>query len=626
MSRVLLFECGPRRVSDGVVVTQRFCFKAPGAANFLGLQWEPVVIEPPVFGEGIGFDGRNFAASPEPQNGELVFALTDTTRAAAGLVWKNAAVTIRMAPWPAGGGNPADGAFSTIWTGLADECTAGPGIATVTLLDAGQVLRDPAIVTKFGSAGDTLLDSADAVRDRPANSVVPRAWGRVLSIPGLLVDRANGIYLFANSVATSVEGFYDGGAAFTLGVARASLAALQSNVPAAGAVDYCLNSAGKLLARPWDTPNFPFTADATFGNTRAADIATAIVASRSALAFRAGVVAAFNTLQAAPCGIYVDDDTSLAVLLDRLFSGLGAFWRLTSAGTIDIQRAGFAGSPALTVGIFRGRPARQRIIVPTGRRSIGYARNWRTHTESEIAAILLVEAGSPVLSQLSPTTGNAKPSFASSDGVPFSRVVASGEVSDGGTVTFPTVLSSVPNVSFLYGGAGVASNSNIRLEASSLSTSGFTAILKAQVVTPGSLITDGSSTGGTGGEPQRVINRTNSGAPFDGRFTFQFDVEVGEFAPGEPGTIRIGIYVKKSGSWVSVGTSVKSASGVHEFTATPGTVDFGAGNEFGITQLSATGPGTTLNSFNSVRYRLGSVTETSLTPTGASPIKWEARL
>ena len=67
MSRVFLFECSPRRPSDGVAVVQRYCFSAPGPANYLGKQWEPVISDMPEFSSGIGFDGRQFAAAPEPQ-------------------------------------------------------------------------------------------------------------------------------------------------------------------------------------------------------------------------------------------------------------------------------------------------------------------------------------------------------------------------------------------------------------------------------------------------------------------------------------------------------------------------------------------------------------------------------
>lgn len=809
MSRTLLFELGPRRPADGVVVPLRLCFKARGAADFLGVQWEPAVETPPSFGTAIGFDGRGFGASPSPQVGELVFALSDRTRAAAGLVWKDAAVTIRSAPWPIAGGNPASGDFAVIWTGRAEGCAVAQGLARVTLIDGGQALRVPVAPARFGSSGVALLDAADATRDRPAGTVVPLAWGRVLSIPGLLVDRLNGIWLFSGRPATSSEGFFDGGAAFAPGVARASLAALQANVPAPGEVDYCLDAGGLFLARPWDRPTYPFTAAATFGATRAADIAAAIVASRTVLPFKAGAVAAFNALQGAACGIYIDDDTTIAGALDRIFAGLGAFWKLTAAGAIDVRRLAW-GTPAMVVPAHRrGAPERRAIVLPTGRRSIGFARNDKVHSEGEIAAIVLasdlayndgtlmealkpaqagadvtglntaadtarvagvlaatltadaatakagaasalsqistiasdgvfdrtekpavkqqydaiiaeqatidaravsfgittakstydaaiaaltsyltglsvtwfdpatdiaitratfngrfndvyfarqllldtiaavaatratwvgvdglgrpddfadVTAAQPIVSNLSPTTGNALASFVASDGNPFARIVASGDARDGDAVVFVPSLPAVPQMIFFYGGNAAVAGQNISVRADGLSQSGFTMFAKSQGVTAGStVVASGASPGGTG-EPTLVIDRSSASGAFDGRYIYRIQVAVGEAAPGEPGTIELGLYARKSGSWVQVGTAYRSTSGTFDIAVTPGAVDFGSGAEFGVSRLARTGSGTALVSFIRVSYSTATVTETSLTPATASPIRWEARL
>ncbi len=649
MSRTLLIECSPRRPADGVVVARRLAFKVRGAANHLGVQWEPVVEAPPTFEASIGFDGRAFAAAPVPQVGALEFFLSDRVRAAAALVWKNAVVTIKSAPWPAGPDRPADGAFTTVWTGLADDIAAGQARARVTLLDGGQLLRTPLATVKFGASGDALLDSADAVKDRPAGAVVPLAFGRLLSVEARLVDRANNIWLFAGRPATAVAGFYDGGAALTIGVARANLAALIANVPAAGAVDYVLDSGGKFLARPWSVPVYPFTTDATFGSARAADIASTIVALRAGPAFTAGTVAAFNALQAADCGLYIDDDISTASALDRLFSGLGTVWRLTSAGTIDIARIDWT-APVLTVPAHRrGAPERLRTIVPTARRALGYARNNRVHSEGEIAAILFatdlayadgtaiealkpaaagadVTAAQPVVSRLSSVSGQAAANFVASTGNPYSQIVASGEARDGDTVSFAATLPAVPKVFFLPGGNAATAGQNIAIAAVGLSASGFTMKAKSQAVTVGSTITDGSSTSGGTGEPSRVINRTDSGAPFDGKFTFRFPVTVGLVGGVDPGLIEIAAFVKSGGSWVEVARDTYISSGTYDLVAIPGAVDFGSGAEFGISVTYSEGSGTALTGFTSVKYSLGTTTETSLTPAGASSIPWQAFL
>lgn len=230
------------------------------------------------------------------------------------------------------------------------------------------------------------------------------------------------------------------------------------------------------------------------------------------------------------------------------------------------------------------------------------------------------------LSRLSNTTGQATDTFTANDGNPFSRIVASGEARDGDVVSFPTTLSKVPQISFLPGGNAATAGENVAIQAVGLSTTGFTMKAKSQAVTAGSTITDtGSAAGGTG-EPDLVINRTDGGAPFDGKFTFRFTVTVGEIAPGEPGNVDIGIFVKQSAAWVQVGSATRTATGTYDYSVTPGTVDFGAGTEFGVSLLYSEGTGSALSGFTHVKYTLGTVTETSLTPAGASPIPWLALL
>lgn len=230
------------------------------------------------------------------------------------------------------------------------------------------------------------------------------------------------------------------------------------------------------------------------------------------------------------------------------------------------------------------------------------------------------------ISRLDPSTGRGLPTFQSSSGNAFSEFAASGEAFDGDVVTFASSLPQVPKIIFTVGGNAPTAGSNVLVTAEGLTVSGFTMRAVEQVVTPGSTITDvGGSAGGVG-EPDYVINRTDSNNPYDGRFTFSYDVDVGTLGPGEPGSIQVGIFVKSSSVWVQVGTARHNASGTYAFAATPVAVDFGAGAEFGISLLSAEGGGTDLTAFNSVAYRLGSVVEASLTPAGASPIQWFAVL
>lgn len=230
------------------------------------------------------------------------------------------------------------------------------------------------------------------------------------------------------------------------------------------------------------------------------------------------------------------------------------------------------------------------------------------------------------ISRLDESTGRGANNFQSSTGFPYSEFVETGEAFNGDTVNFSTTFDRVPKIIFTVGGNGPTAGSNVVIAAEGLSVSGFTMRAVEQAVTPGSTITDTGASAGGGGQPDLVINRTDSGIPFDGRFKFEYTVIVGALGPGEPGSISVGIFVKSGGLWLQVASQRHASDGTYNVSVSPTTVDFGAGAEFGISLLSAEGTGTSIDSFDSVAYRLGSVVETSLTPAGASPIQWFAVL
>jgi hypothetical protein len=394
VSRTTLIECQPR-LPDGTVMTLRLVDRSPRAAAYLGAQWLPHVVELPAFETAVGFDGDRFGAAPAPQIGALAFALAPEIRAAAGWVWRDAPVTIRQADWPIDGSNPADAAFAITFTATASQISVDDGVARVELIDRGQALRVPAAPMRFGASGIALLDAAAAARDRQSGTVVPVAFGRVLNLPGLLVDRVNNIWLFAaqapgGPAATSVEAIYEGGLAFTPGTARANLAALQASAPAAGTADWCLNAAGLLLARLPDRPVYPITCDATFGSAALGDVFAGIIGGR--LPIWAGEPAALDALGLGECGLYIADETSVAAALDQLLAGLGLIWKVRSDGLVRAFRLQWDTPVLRAASHQRHAPRRLRTILPAGRRQLGYATNNRVHGDGEIARILLADS------------------------------------------------------------------------------------------------------------------------------------------------------------------------------------------------------------------------------------------
>lgn len=232
-----------------------------------------------------------------------------------------------------------------------------------------------------------------------------------------------------------------------------------------------------------------------------------------------------------------------------------------------------------------------------------------------------------IVSRLDSATGRAADNFqAGGTGAPFAQLVASGNARDGDVVSFPSTLPSPPKIFFLPGGNAGTAGQNLRIKAEGLTASGFTMVAKSQAVTAGSTITDSPSSAGGSGEPARVINRSNSGAPFDGTFSYRVAVTVNDVVPGEPGSITLAFFAKIGGSWQEAARQSFTVTGNYDVEVSPGTVDFGAGNEFGVTSVASEGAGTVLSDFVHVRYILGTVTQISLTPSGASAIPWQAFL
>lgn len=411
MGIVALLELRPRQPATGAPVIRRFCWNARVRARFLGEQWEPTLLSLPTFETSLGFDGQGFGQGAIPQVGQAEIAVERDDPMLA-LAWPGAEAFLRIAPWPETGlADPADADFGPAMPLRVENARVAGDTLRLTLIDAGRDLRRTALARRFGTSGTAQLDGADTV-DRHGQPI-PNGWGVLRSVPGILVDRAHNIWLFLDRASTSVQGFYDGGAAFTLGQSRASLAALQSNTPAAGAVDYALAAGGLTLARPWTTPQYPFTADLTAGDTRPAEIAAAIVGSRTSLGFVAGRVAAFNAVQSGPAGLYIDDERDVAGALDAIFAGLGSWWKLTAGGQIDLGQYAFAAPavtfPALSVIEIE----REAVHMPTRRRGVGFARNNRVHSEGEIALILLTRRRFVYrrsVSQPATPTGNGLPS------------------------------------------------------------------------------------------------------------------------------------------------------------------------------------------------------------------------
>ncbi|MCP9222737.1 hypothetical protein MKP08_08265 [Erythrobacter sp. LQ02-29] len=120
---------------------------------------------------------------------------------------------------------------------------------------------------------------------------------------------------------------------------------------------------------------------------QAAAIADAI--SRLASGPAVEALAEACDLRPGVAGIHIaSEQESFAQAIDRLLYGLSLFWVPQPAGTIAIRPFAFTAGADPLQGVFKGR---SRTHPPHRERRIGFQRNERVHSESEIAGILLDE-------------------------------------------------------------------------------------------------------------------------------------------------------------------------------------------------------------------------------------------
>lgn len=362
---ILLIECHARRASDGAAQTLRL---ASGGvrADYFGVQWLPALIELPVMGARLGFDGRSFTAPVTSTVGGFSFSRNfKGLEGAQDLIWKGADITI----WQ---GTPDN--LSVVWTGRAQGSSARDAAIVVDLADPAEEMAKPLVDQRFAGTGG--LEGGEDVEGR----IKPRAWGLCENIPAILIDAPNNIWLLVDGPST-VHDVRDGGVAY-IGprVDVADYAALAAEEIPSGGIGVC---EALSLVKPWRVPRFTLTANITAGTAgTAADIAQAMLGERTSLTFAPGVVAGY--VQQPSVSSYVADERTLAQEFDRLFGGLGSFWRFNSESEIELGLIDFA-APTLTFDKGVVSVTRARIIMPTYRRVLTYRPNYRPMSDGELA-------------------------------------------------------------------------------------------------------------------------------------------------------------------------------------------------------------------------------------------------
>ncbi|MDY8108249.1 hypothetical protein U0C82_03680 [Fulvimarina sp. 2208YS6-2-32] len=177
------------------------------------------------------------------------------------------------------------GSRELLFSGLIDDAEFGYAEVTVSIRDRLDALRETLQQETFTgetvSGGRADAEGGEDLKDKPK----PEAYGRVLNVPAVEVDRFDLIYQIAANGLASIDVVRDRGVALTKGSDYATLAALKAATVTAGTYASCV-ALGliKLGARA----DGQITVDASEGAT-AADRSAARVARR--MLERAGFVA-----------------------------------------------------------------------------------------------------------------------------------------------------------------------------------------------------------------------------------------------------------------------------------------------------------------------------------------------
>lgn len=279
----------------------------------------------------------------------------------------------------AGGVYP--GSFSELFTGTVDSIYVDRAELRIRIKDPQRLFERPCLTNTY--AGNNALPSGAEGGSDIKGRVKPKVYGAPLNASPVLVNTSKLTYQIHDGALTDIAAVYDRGASLTKGANFANLSALEAASPSAGSYVTCLALG---LFRLGSAPAGQITCDPVQGAT-AADRTTAQVLK--ALALDAGVasgkidasaVAALDTANPAPVGIYVDDERPFAEAMDEIAQSVGAFYSFQADGGFVVGRwEAPSGSSAVTIGEFYiGQDYQRRPLrdgdAPTYQVKVGHSK------------------------------------------------------------------------------------------------------------------------------------------------------------------------------------------------------------------------------------------------------------
>jgi hypothetical protein len=126
-----------------------------------------------------------------------------------------------------------------------------------------------------------------------------------------------------------------------------------------------------------------------------ADLVREVAVTRGGLADPGDIdtasFAALNAASGAEVGVWIPDGTVVQIgeVLDALVNSIAAYWGFRRDGKLQVGRVSApSGLPVATftpTDILSLRPL--QAVLPVGKQTVGYARNWRVMSESELAGV-----------------------------------------------------------------------------------------------------------------------------------------------------------------------------------------------------------------------------------------------
>ena len=319
-----LLELDAYTLPSGPLVTFRYSSGAgmrtqatdtPPLAHFSPRLAQPWLIRRDLFDKATTYGGIKSA------KGQVVLQNTDGALDA--LLSDYALDGREVRVWIGTEGQPFPAAFTPVGRGIVETVTVSNNQIQLGLRDRLDVLDLPLLTTVY--AGNNALPAGvEGVATDIGGKQKPRLYGAAFNVTPYHVNTSRDIYQVSDQTC-AVSACYDRGVLLTAGADYVDLADMQANGPAASTYRVLSTSNGTYL-RLGTVASGTITVDAATSETRTASLIQQIAldAGLSAGDVVGADVAALNTANPAPVGVWLEGTASSLSAINALAESIGA--------------------------------------------------------------------------------------------------------------------------------------------------------------------------------------------------------------------------------------------------------------------------------------------------------------